>query len=193
MKNTCSLHKFTDRFGFYAAECTCGLPYSKFIKGYNSVDEIALVTFINKYRDTCFKPPLEINPILMLVARDRVKHFDHHANGQWVWQAATQAGYSGFCTDNLAQGYESPEDAVGTTTSGWGDQRAGHNVGHADQMLGYFKINGEFKDYNFTELGVASYPTRKQYIAIFGTPKAPDYYTNRYGGQHMELPPLESN
>lgn len=181
MKTSCSLHKFTDRFGYYSGQCTCGLRYVDFAAGYSSEDELALISCVNAYRAAQGLPKMLMDPILMLVARERVKVFNHHANGQWVWEAAREQGYKGFCTDNLAKGYETPAEAVGDIQSGWGDRREGHNVGHSDQMLGFFKMNGKFVDYKFDQIGVASYPEKKQYIAIFGTLTPPDFYKYGYG------------
>lgn len=132
-------------------------------------EELSMVSAINKYRNDKLLPSLAVNDILMNVARHRVRWFDHHAQGEWVWDCATRMfQYPGFCTDNLAQGYENGVEAVGDSSHGWGDEREGHTVGHDMQMKGFFKMNGKWVDYGFTQLGVASLPEKKNYIAVFG-------------------------
>jgi uncharacterized protein YkwD len=55
------------------------------------------------------------------------------------------------------RGDETPDEAV----EGWAHSR----VGHAQQMKGKFKTNGQFVDYHFDKVGVAQ--SGKNWIAIF--------------------------
>jgi uncharacterized protein YkwD len=132
-----------------------------------SATESRMVKAVNKYRADRKLPPMEVDPILMKVARQRVRSFSHCQNGKWMWDACHDAGFRGWATDDLAQGYRTPEDAVGDGHSGWGDE-TGHSVGHDKQMKGYFKMNGRWQNYHFDRIGVASTGPGGTWIAVFG-------------------------
>jgi hypothetical protein len=51
-------------------------------------------------------------------------------------------------------------------TTGWGDERPGHTVGHNMQMRGFTKMNGQWIDRKFDRVGVAI--ENRNYIAVFG-------------------------
>jgi uncharacterized protein YkwD len=123
-----------------------------------SKDETRMIESINEYRAKYKLPALEMDPTLTKVARYRAPHFTHNYQGRWIWDECKRYGFDGRTTDNLAQGHESPQDAV----AGW----AHSPVGHARQMLGQFKMNGKWVDYRFDKVGVAR--SGKNWIAIFG-------------------------
>lgn len=141
---------------------------------YVSTSEQRLVDAVNGYRARYNLAPLEVDPTLMDVARQRVPFVDsrksaggsgynHNACGQWSRDHARRAGFSGPATDNLAMGHESPEDAV----RGWGDEDRDRNpAGHNLQMRGKAKINGRWVDERYDRIGVAI--RGRNYIAIFG-------------------------
>lgn len=129
--------------------------------------ETRLVHAINNYRVARGYPILVVDTTLMRVARERVSVFNHkHPRYGWVREHARRAGFKGFATDNLAQGYATPEEAVGDAKSGWGDERRGHTVGHDMQLKGYAKLNGRWLNYHFDRVGVAC--CGRNYIAVFG-------------------------
>ena len=119
--------------------------------------EHRLVTAVNEYRDEKGLPPLSVDPTLMRVARRAAPHFSHCINGKWCWHRAREAGFRGWATDDLANGYPTPEDAV----QGWAT-----SDGHARQMRGYFKLNGRWRNYRFNRIGVGV--SGRKYIAVFG-------------------------
>jgi uncharacterized protein YkwD len=125
--------------------------------------ESRMVIAVNKYRSNHNKEPLTIDPILMRVARAAAPYYSHQINGKWCWTRCHEAGFSGWATDNIANGYLSPEDCIGDDHSGWGNE---HGVGHNLQMLGKFKMNGQWCDYKFNRIGVAC--SGKKWIAVFG-------------------------
>jgi hypothetical protein len=130
-------------------------------------DETRMVQAINRYRADRKLPALLVDPTLMQVARQRVDVFDHrHPHYGWVREHARRRGFRGFCTDNIARGYPSPESAVGDSQSGWGCEVRGKTVGHDMQMKGYAHANGRWVNYRFNRVGVAR--SGKNYIAIFG-------------------------
>ncbi len=130
--------------------------------------EMRIFVAINKYRADRNLPNLELDPVLMEVARQRVGVFDHnHPRYGWVRDHAWREGFNGFASDNLAMGYATPEAAVGNAMSGWGDERQGHTVGHDMQMKGWSKINGHWVNQHFDRVGVAV--DGRKYIAVFGT------------------------
>ncbi len=144
-------------------------PYAK--SSALTANETRLVNAINAYRARFSLPPLAVDPQLMATARDRAPYAteasSHKVNGLWPWEDARRHGFDGFATENLAWGCTSPEEAVGTPTSGgWGDSRPGHTVGHDLQMRGQFKSNGRFEDRHFDRVGVAIRGTT--YVAFFG-------------------------
>jgi len=120
--------------------------------------EARMVDAINEYRAKYKLPPLEMDPTLMKVARYRAPYYTHNYQGRWIWDECRRFGFRGHATDNLAQGHETPEDAV----RGW----AGSPVGHARQMLGQFKMNGRWENYHYDKVGVAR--SGQNWIAIFG-------------------------
>lgn len=122
-----------------------------------SENETRLITSVNAYRAKHKLPPLEMDPTLMKVARQRVQCYSHCQNGKWVWTACHEAGFKGWATDDIARGYESPEDCV----DGWIS-----SDGHARQMRGQFNMNSRWVDYHFDRIGVAR--CGKNWIAIFG-------------------------
>lgn len=122
-----------------------------------SEPESRLVAAVNEYRRKHNLPPMTPDPILMAEARRSAPHFSHCIRGQWCWHRCKRAGYPGWASDDIASGYESPEDAV----QGWAT-----SDGHARQMRGFFKMNGRWENYNFNEIGVGI--SGKKYIAIFG-------------------------
>jgi hypothetical protein len=134
---------------------------------HTTVDEARLVTAINRYRAERALPELSVDQTLMQVARERVAVFDHrHPRHGWVHQHARRRGFRGFCTDNIARGYPSPESVVGNANSGWGCEVPRKSVGHDMQMKGYAKVNGRWVNYRFNRVGVARHG--RNYIAIFG-------------------------
>jgi hypothetical protein len=132
-----------------------------------TIDETRMVHAINDYRADRKLPALLVDRTLMRVARQRVDVFDHcHPRYGWVRAHARGNGFSGFCTDNIARGYPTPESAVGDANSGWGCEIRGQTVGHDMQMKGYAKVNGRWVNYRFNRVGVAR--SGRNYIAIFG-------------------------
>jgi uncharacterized protein YkwD len=123
-----------------------------------SKTETQMIESINEFRAKYKLPPLTMDPTLMKVARYRAPYFTHNYQGRWNWDECKRYGFDGRTTDNLAQGNESAEDAV----HGW----ATSPVGHARQMLGQFKMNGQWVDYHFDKVGVAR--CGRNWIAIFG-------------------------
>lgn len=123
-----------------------------------SKNETRMIESINKYRARHKLPALKMDPTLMKVARYRAPYYTHNYQGRWIWDECKRFGFTGRTTDNLAQGHETPEQAV----DGW----AGSPVGHARQMLGQFKIDGRWQDYKFDKVGVAR--SGQNWIAIFG-------------------------
>lgn len=119
--------------------------------------EQQLVKAVNAYRAKHDLEPLEVDPILMKVARSSAPHFSHCINGKWCWHRTREAGFEGWATDDIANGYECPEDAV----QGWAT-----SDGHARQMRGYFKMNGQWRNYKFNRIGVGI--SGRKYIAVFG-------------------------
>src|SRR5262249_48728324 len=111
----------------------------------------------NSYRKKNDLAPLAVDPKLMQVARNAAPYFSHCINGKWCWDRAHQAGFPGWASDDVASGYESPEDAV----VGWS-----HSDGHAHQMRGDFKMNGQWHNYRFNRIGVGISGTK--YIAVSG-------------------------
>ena len=112
---------------------------------------------VNAYREKKGLEPLTVDPILMKVGRHAAPYFSHCINGKWCWTRAHEAGFAGWATDDIANGYESPEDAV----EGWAT-----SDGHARQMRGYFKMNGQWCNYKFNRIGVGI--SGRKYIAVFG-------------------------
>jgi uncharacterized protein YkwD len=136
--------------------------------------ERRLLAAVNRYRARFHLPPLKADPILMRVARQRApfvtssraagEHgYNHHAGGRWSRQHAREEGFPGPATDNLAMGYETPEDAV----EGWAieDQDA-DPAGHNYQMRGKAKVNGRWVDEEYNRIGIGI--VGRNYIAIFG-------------------------
>jgi uncharacterized protein YkwD len=119
--------------------------------------EHRLVSAVNAHRARHNLEPLSVDPTLMHVARQSAPHFSHQVNGKWCWHRCRDAGFSGWATDDIANGYLTPEDAV----QGWATSH-----GHAMQMRGYFKMNGRWQNYRFNRIGVGI--SGRKYIAIFG-------------------------
>jgi uncharacterized protein YkwD len=119
--------------------------------------EQRLVNAVNEYREERGLEPLKVDPILMQEARKSAPHFSHRINGRWCWHRCNARGFQGWATDDLANGYPTPEDAV----QGWAT-----SDGHARQMRGYFKMNGRWQNYDFDKIGVGV--AGRKYIAIFG-------------------------
>jgi uncharacterized protein YkwD len=147
---------------------TCVEPSSAAPRGENergkvrlTRQEVRLVKAVNEYREDKGLAPLKVDRTLMRVAREAAPHFSHCINGQWCWHRAKQAGFSGWATDDLANGYPTPEDAV----VGWST-----SDGHARQMRGYFKLNGRWRDYRFNRIGVGV--VGRKYCAVFGREEA---------------------
>jgi len=122
-----------------------------------SEKEQRLVTAVNEYREKKGLEPLKVDPVLMREARCAAPHFSHCINGKWCWHRCRQRGFRGWATDDIANGYPTPEDAV----QGWAT-----SDGHARQMRGYFKMNGRWENYKFDRIGVGV--SGRKYIAIFG-------------------------
>lgn len=122
-----------------------------------SESEQRLVKAVNAYRKKYDLEPLDVDPTLMGVARRAAPYFSHCIHGKWCWHRAHEAGFSGWATDDIASGYESPEDAV----DGWST-----SDGHARQMRGYFNMNGKWCNYKFNRIGVGI--SGRKYIAVFG-------------------------
>jgi hypothetical protein len=132
-----------------------------------SETEARMVRAINAYRADRDLPPLEPDPVLMHVARERVDVYDHcHPRHGWVGPHAKRRGFRGFATDNLAQGHPTPEAVVGCGRSGWGCETPGRTVGHDMQMKGYAKINGRWVNRHCNRVGVAR--RGRNWIAVFG-------------------------
>lgn len=119
--------------------------------------EARVIAAVNKYRDGYGLAPLKADPALMLVGRNAAPYFSHVINGKWCWTRAHEAGFPGWATDDIAEGYESPEDAV----QGWAT-----SDGHAHQMRGDFNMNGAWRNYHFNRIGVGI--SGRKYIAVFG-------------------------
>jgi uncharacterized protein YkwD len=124
--------------------------------------EQRLVKAVNAYRAKHDLEPLEVDPILMCEARRAAPHFSHCIGGKWCWHRCHQRGFRGWATDDIANGYSTPEDAV----QGWAT-----SDGHARQMRGYFKMNGRWQNYEFNRIGVGI--SGRKYIAIFGNDSGP--------------------
>jgi uncharacterized protein YkwD len=124
---------------------------------YISHDEQRLVQAVNAYRAKRGLEPLTIDPRLMKVARDAAPYFNHCINGKWCWTRAHEAGFPGWASDDLANGCESPEEAV----EGWAS-----SDGHAHQMRGDFNMNGRWQNYHFNRIGVGI--SGRKYVAVFG-------------------------
>jgi uncharacterized protein YkwD len=120
-------------------------------------NEVRLIDAVNEYREDRGLPALKVDPTLMRVARNAAPHFSHCINGKWCWHRAKEAGFSGWATDDLANGYPTPEDAV----VGWST-----SDGHARQMRGYFNMNGRWRNYRFNRIGVGI--SGRRYCAVFG-------------------------
>jgi uncharacterized protein YkwD len=119
--------------------------------------EYRLVKAVNAHRAKHRLAPLSVDPVLMRVARRSAPHYSHVIDGKWCWHRTRQAGFRGWATDDIANGYLTPEDAV----EGWATSH-----GHAMQMRGYFKMNGRWQNYRFNRIGVGI--SGRKYIAIFG-------------------------
>jgi uncharacterized protein YkwD len=119
--------------------------------------EERLVDAVNDYRDTHGLAPLKVDPALMNVARRAAPYYSHCIDGKWCWTRCHEAGFPGWASDDIANGYESPEEAV----QGWAT-----SDGHARQMRGYFKMNGCWCNYRFNRIGVGI--CGRKYIAVFG-------------------------
>jgi uncharacterized protein YkwD len=119
--------------------------------------EKRLVKAVNAYREKKGLDPLTVDPKLMKVARNAAPYFSHCINGKWCWHRAHEVGFAGWATDDIADGYETPEDAV----DGWAT-----SDGHARQMRGYFNMNGQWCNYRFNRIGVGI--CGRKYIAVFG-------------------------
>lgn len=119
--------------------------------------EHRLVSAVNTYRQERGLAPLSVDPTLMHVARHAAPHFSHCIGGKWCWHRAREAGFRGWASDNIANGYPTPEEAV----DGWATSH-----GHAMQMRGRFKMNGQWRDYRFNRIGVGI--SGRKYIAVFG-------------------------
>lgn len=124
----------------------------------NNIEQ-KIVDEINVFRKQHGKSALAVDARLLKLARARVNIYSHTAHGKWVWQEAPLFGFNGRCTDNLAQGHPSAESAV----EDWGKKPS---VGHREQMLGFMKINGKFRDMGWNRIGVAH--SGRNWIAIFG-------------------------
>jgi uncharacterized protein YkwD len=122
-----------------------------------SEQEHRLVNAVNEYRERRGLAPLKVDPILMREARHAAPHFSHVINGKWCWHRCKARGFRGWATDDIANGYPTPEAAV----QGWAT-----SDGHARQMRGYFKMNGRWVNYDFDHIGVGI--SGRKYIAIFG-------------------------
>src|SRR3954452_12202206 len=119
--------------------------------------EQRLVKAVNVYRKKKGLEALTVDPILMKVGRDAAPYFNHQVNGKWCWTRAHEVGFTGWASDDLANGYESPEDAV----QGWST-----SDGHAHQMRGDFNMNGQWRNYKFNRIGVGI--SGRKYVAVFG-------------------------
>jgi uncharacterized protein YkwD len=122
-----------------------------------SACEERLVKAVNTYRAKHGLEPLTVDPALMKVARRSAPYYSHCIRGKWCWHRARECGFRGWATDNIANGYETPQEAV----QGWAT-----SDGHARQMRGYFKMNGRWCNYKFNRIGVGI--CGRKYIAVFG-------------------------
>jgi uncharacterized protein YkwD len=130
--------------------------------------ERELFAAVNEYRAKKGFAALAADPVLMKMARERSKRIDsrranshddwnHHAFGMWPNEHAAHLGFGGSATENLGMGYDNGHDAVrGWTTSD----------GHNRQMLGQWKMNGQWVDMGFNLCGVAT--NGKNYILVVG-------------------------
>ena len=119
--------------------------------------EHRMVKAVNAYRRKHRLPPLTVDPTLMRVARRAAPYFNHVVDGKWCWHRCREAGFTGWASDNIADGYPTPEQAV----QGWATSH-----GHAMQMRGCFNLNGRWCDYRFNRIGVGI--SGRKYIAVFG-------------------------
>src|SRR3712207_6586655 len=70
--------------------------------------EERLVDAVTEYREKHGLETLKVDPVLMKVARHAAPHYSHCINGKWCWHRAKEAGFSGWATDDIANGYETP-------------------------------------------------------------------------------------
>jgi uncharacterized protein YkwD len=122
-----------------------------------SENEERLVKAVNAYREKKGLAPLVVDPVLMKVGRHAAPYFSHNIDGKWCWTRAHEAGFEGWATDDIANGCESPEEAV----EAWAT-----SDGHAHQMRGHFNMNGQWRNYKFNRIGVGI--SGRKYIAVFG-------------------------
>jgi uncharacterized protein YkwD len=127
-----------------------------------SPEESSMLGHLTAFRQRHGLPEMAVDPLLERVARKRVAVYNHQAFGMWSWQHAHREGFPGpelntTVTDNLSLGY-SAADAI----DGW----ANTTDGHADQMLGKAKMNGQWQDCHFNVCGLAHQGGKS--IGIFG-------------------------
>lgn len=142
---------------FLARVLVVGLVLGGAVRCFASDTEQAMVDEINRYRIGYGLPILQVDPILMDVARHRVAIYSHMAFGCMSWDEAHRAGFQGPASDNLAQGYQSASGAV----SGWAS-----SDGHAHQMRGDFNLNSRWVNEHWDVVGVAH--SGSNWIAVFG-------------------------
>jgi uncharacterized protein YkwD len=126
---------------------------------YADQTQLRMAASVNEYRDRHGLPPMRLDPILMQVAARRCSAYSHCQGGKWMWDACHEAGFHGWASDDIASGYETPEECV----EGWAT-----SDGHARQMRGQFRMNGRWENYHFDRLGVAYNMRNKTWIAVFG-------------------------
>src|SRR5919106_1685120 len=70
--------------------------------------EHRLVKAVNAHRAKHRLAPLAVDPVLMRVARRSAPHYSHVIDGKWCWHRTRQAGFGGWATDDIANGYLTP-------------------------------------------------------------------------------------
>ncbi len=128
-----------------------------------SAAELSMVLTTNLWRrDKKHLPPMKVDPALMKASREAACSADHQFNGKWGNQRAKEAGFKGQAWDNTAPGpYETPEDAV----RGWGKPEKSDWT-HADQMAGYYRVNGIKYDGHYNRMGAGA--CGKRFVSFYG-------------------------
>ena len=123
--------------------------------------EERMINAVNQWRAERTLFPLRVDFQLVEEARRSVRYARHQIRGKWVWERMARLGFQGHCTDNVARGQLTPEEAVEC----WGDEGP-TSVGHNKQMRGLMKINDEWVDRQFNLIGAAI--DDQKYLVIFG-------------------------
>ena len=119
--------------------------------------EHRLVKAVNAHRAKHRLAPLERRPSLNACCATFGAPLQPRHRRQMVLASDSPSRFPGWATDDIANGYLTPEEAV----EGWATSH-----GHEMQMRGYFKMNGRWQNYRFNRIGVGI--SGRKYIAIFG-------------------------